>query len=156
VNRLCDPVPTGSPDGGPSDRNPGSLVHRPGPVTARNKTRNVIRSAGGNALALEDEIEREAITLATWDGANILHLDMRAYANRIRLASEHGHLELFTRTLMKIQARQNLAEQIGASLSLLDHSRSSGLSDPAIPMTILAMLTHGALLSLALVLDVLM
>ncbi len=64
------------------------------PVTSANAHQNRLRTAGDNELCFDDKIDAEAITLRTFGGQNILHLDAAAVGHKIRLASAQGAMQL--------------------------------------------------------------
>ncbi|MDY0212809.1 MAG: type VI secretion system tip protein TssI/VgrG [Desulfuromonadaceae bacterium] len=83
------------------------------PVTSANAAQNRLRTAADNELCLDDQIEREAITLRTFGGHNILHLDASAVGHKIRLASEQGALQLQAKKTLHVQSDSSITELVG-------------------------------------------
>lgn len=83
------------------------------PVTSANRTQNIIRTQSGNELCMDDKKDHEAITLSTFNGENILHLDANAMGHKIRLATEHGSMYLFAKKTITTKTNDNLIERSG-------------------------------------------
>ena len=83
------------------------------PVTSVNRTQNIIRTQSGNELCMDDKIDKEAITLSTFNGENILHLDANAMGHKIRLATEHGAMHLFAKKTISTKTNDSLIERSG-------------------------------------------
>ncbi len=93
----------------------GSLSNdmMPSIVTDGNNTQNIIRTASGNELRMEDRIEQEKIDLFTAEEKNILTLDATKDAHKIRLATEEGKMEIFARKTMLIESGDSQTVQVG-------------------------------------------
>ncbi len=83
------------------------------PVTAANAHQNRLVTAGDNELCLDDQLDQEAITLRTFGGHNILHLNAAALGHQVRLASAQGGMHWQAKKTMKVQSGDTLTEQIG-------------------------------------------
>ncbi|BCR03109.1 hypothetical protein DESUT3_01780 [Desulfuromonas versatilis] len=85
----------------------------PSPVTSANPQQNILRSASGNELCLDDKRQAEAITLQTWGGQNILRMDAEAVGHRLRLATEQGAMQWQANKTMDIRSGGTLTERSG-------------------------------------------
>ena len=83
------------------------------PVTSANPQQNRWCTAADNELCLDDKIDQEALTLRTFGGHNILHLDAAAVGHKIRLASAQGAMQLQAKKTMHIQSDASLIERSG-------------------------------------------
>ncbi len=85
----------------------------PSIVTSDNNTQNIIRTASGNELCMDDRIDQEKIDLFTAERKNILTLDATRDAHKIRLATEEGKLEIFAKKTMLIESGDSQTVQVG-------------------------------------------
>ncbi|WP_305045826.1 type VI secretion system Vgr family protein [Geoalkalibacter sp.] len=85
----------------------------PSPVTSANRSHNILRTAAGNQLLMDDTRESEVIRLSTFAGNNILELNAQALGERIRLAAAQGTLSLQARTTQRLQCGESLTEHSG-------------------------------------------
>ncbi len=83
------------------------------PVTSANAHQNRLRTAADNELCLDDKIDQEAITLRTFEGHNILHLDAASVGHKVRLATEQGAMQLQAKKTMHVQSDATITERIG-------------------------------------------
>ena len=91
----------------------------PSPVTSRNRARNRLRTAAGNELCFDDTREKEAITLRTYGGYNILHLNTDVMERQVRLASEHGAMALYAKKTLHRQSGDTLTERSGGDRTII-------------------------------------
>lgn len=115
----------------------GSLPNpdNPSPVTSVNRTQNIIRTQSGNELCLDDMLGKEAISLKTFNGDNILHLDANALGQKIKLATKHGALSLFAKQVIKIKSGDDIKERIG-------NNRTQTIGDVSITKTLKKEIHH--------------
>ncbi len=85
----------------------------PSPVTATNKTQNVLRTWGGNELTMDDQQGKEKIELFTRDRKLSLSLDATAQQNQVRLATEEGDMKLHAGKGMVVEAGGNQDVSVG-------------------------------------------
>ncbi|RFA29862.1 hypothetical protein CAI21_08490 [Alkalilimnicola ehrlichii] len=89
-------------------------ANTPSPVTAANRSQNVLRTWGGNELVMDDRLGEERIELFTRDRENILTLDATEGAHKLRMASEKGDVELYAGRNMLIESGENQTVEVGA------------------------------------------
>ncbi len=82
-------------------------------VTADNRTQNIIRTASGNELCMDDRVEQEKIDLFTAEQKNILTLDASKDAHQVRLATEEGKMEIYAKQTMLIESGDSQNVQVG-------------------------------------------
>ena len=82
-------------------------------VTADNRTQNIIRTASGNELCMDDRVNQEKIDLFTAQQKNILTLDANKGAHQVRLASEEGKMELYAQKTILIESGDSQNVQVG-------------------------------------------
>ena len=82
-------------------------------VTSDNRTQNIIRTASGNELCLDDRIDQEKIDLFTAEQKNILTLDASKDAHKIRLATIEGKMEISAAKTMLIESGDSQNVQVG-------------------------------------------
>ena len=82
-------------------------------VTTDNRTQNIIRTASGNELCMDDRVEQEKIDMFTAEQKNILTLDASKDAHQIRLATEEGKMEIYAKQTMLIESGDSQNIQIG-------------------------------------------
>jgi len=85
----------------------------PTTVTAANATQNILRTWGGNELAMEDRTSNESIDLFTRDKNNILTLSAKEEGHNIRLATEKGEMEIFADKTLLIESGDSHTIQTG-------------------------------------------
>ncbi|MGD8927029.1 MAG: type VI secretion system Vgr family protein, partial [Thioalkalispiraceae bacterium] len=83
------------------------------PVTSKNPAQNRLRTLSDNELTFDDTKQQEAITLRTYSGYNILHLDAAAVGHKVRLASEHGAMVTFAKKTIHRQSDDTMTERVG-------------------------------------------
>ena len=83
------------------------------PVTSANPSQNRLRTMSDNELTFDDTKEKEAITLRTYSGYNILHLNHEAVGNKVRLATEHGAMVTFAKKTIHRQSDDTMTERVG-------------------------------------------
>ncbi len=79
-------------------------TNTPSVVNADNRTQNIIRTASGHELCMDDQVDQEKIELFTAEKKNILSLDASKDAHQIRLASEEGKMEIYACKTMAIES----------------------------------------------------
>ncbi|MFV1984997.1 MAG: type VI secretion system Vgr family protein [Thiohalomonadales bacterium] len=75
----------------------GYTADKTNPVTARNKTQNIIRTQSGNELLMDDKIEHEVISLHTYEGYNILRFNADISDHKLLLESKLGAMTQFAK-----------------------------------------------------------
>ncbi|VAW92928.1 hypothetical protein MNBD_GAMMA22-534 [hydrothermal vent metagenome] len=85
----------------------------PSTVTAANASQNVLRTWGGNELAMEDRAFNEQINLFTRDKDNILTLSAQDDGHNIRLATEKGEMEIYSEKTLLIESGDSHTIQTG-------------------------------------------
>ena len=85
----------------------------PSPVTSANNYQNRLRTAGDQELCLDDQIDVPVISLRTFAGHNLLHLNAAKTEHLVRLASEQGLAEFYAKQTMALQSGATLTETIG-------------------------------------------
>lgn len=83
------------------------------PVTSKNPSQNRLRTQADNELCMDDTKEKEAITLRTYSGFNILHLDATAMAHKVRLATQHGAMSTWAKKTILRQSDDTMTELVG-------------------------------------------
>ena len=83
------------------------------PVTRANPSQNRLRTKSDNELTFDDTKQKEAVTLRTYGGYNILHLDAAAVGHKVRLASEHGAMSTFAKKTIHRQSGDTMTERVG-------------------------------------------
>jgi type VI secretion system secreted protein VgrG len=93
----------------------GSLSNpqTPNVVTSENPTQNIIRTASGNELLMEDRKGQEKIEIFTVDRKNILTLDANEDGHKVRLATEEGEMEIKACKTMLIESGDTQTVQSG-------------------------------------------
>ncbi len=93
----------------------GTLANpeNPSPVNSDNPHQNLIRTATDNQLCFDDLTDKEAISLRTFAGHNMLHLNADVAGHRINLASNQGLVECYAKKTIKTQAGDSLTETVG-------------------------------------------
>ncbi len=86
---------------------------RVSPVTQQNRSVNRLRTKSDNELTFDDTQQKEAVTLRTYEGYNILHLDATELAHKVRLASEHGAMVTFAKKTIHRQSDDTMTERVG-------------------------------------------
>ncbi|MGD8926979.1 MAG: hypothetical protein PVG20_09000, partial [Thioalkalispiraceae bacterium] len=86
---------------------------RVSPVTSKNPSQNRLRTLSDNELTFDDTKQKEAITLRTYSGYNILHLDHAAVGHKVRLATEHGAMATFAKKTIHRQSDDTMTERVG-------------------------------------------
>jgi type VI secretion system secreted protein VgrG len=85
----------------------------PSVVTSENNTQNIIRTAGGNELVMDDLLQRQRIELFTADRKNILTLDANAEGHKVRLATEEGEMKIFAKKTLLMESGDTQTVQVG-------------------------------------------
>jgi type VI secretion system secreted protein VgrG len=93
----------------------GSLSNpkNPNVVTSDNHTQNIIRTASGNELLMEDRKGQEKIEIFTAERKNILTLDANQDGHKVRLATEEGEMEIKACKTMLIESGDTQTVQSG-------------------------------------------
>lgn len=93
----------------------GSLSNpqTPSVVTSDNPTQNIIRTASGNELLMEDRKGQEKIEIFTDGRKNILSLDANEDGHKVRLATEEGEMEIKACKTMLIESGDTQTVQSG-------------------------------------------
>ncbi len=93
----------------------GSLSNpqTPNVVTSENPTQNIIRTASGNELLMEDRVGQEKIEIFTDQRKNILTLDANEEGHKVRLATEEGEMEIKACKTMLIESGDTQTVQSG-------------------------------------------
>ncbi|VAW98204.1 hypothetical protein MNBD_GAMMA21-1367 [hydrothermal vent metagenome] len=86
---------------------------RVSPVTSANPSVNRLRTLSDNELTFDDTKQKEAITLRTYEGYNILHMDAAAVGHKVRLATEHGAMVTFAKKTIHRQSDDTMTERVG-------------------------------------------
>ncbi len=89
------------------------------PVTSANPQQNIIRTAGGQELVFDDTIDEPVITLKTFAGHNMLHLNADRAEHLIRLASDQGLAEIYAKQTIQTQCGDSLTETVGNNRTLV-------------------------------------
>jgi type VI secretion system secreted protein VgrG len=85
----------------------------PNVVTSENPTQNIIRTASGNELLMEDRKGQEKIEIFTDLRKNILTLDANQDGHKVRLATEEGEMEIKAGKTMLIESGDTQTVQSG-------------------------------------------
>jgi type VI secretion system secreted protein VgrG len=85
----------------------------PDVVTSDNPTQNIIRTASGNELLMEDRKGQEKIEIFTAERKNILTLDANQDGHKVRLATEEGEMEIKACKTMLIESGDTQTVQSG-------------------------------------------
>ena len=88
-------------------------------VTSQNPSQNRLRTLSDNELTFDDTREAEAIILRTYEGYNILHLDAKAMAHKLRLATEHGAMTTWAKQTLLRQSDDTMTELVGNDRSIV-------------------------------------
>ena len=93
----------------------GTLANpeNPSPVNSDNPHQNIIRTATGNEFCFDDLVDKEAISLRTFAGQNMLHLNADVAGHRINLASSEGLMECYAKKTIKTEVGDSLTEKVG-------------------------------------------
>ncbi|MGB3223659.1 MAG: type VI secretion system tip protein VgrG [Desulforhopalus sp.] len=93
----------------------GTLANpeNPSPVNSDNPHQNLIRTAAGNEICFDDLVDKEAISLCTFAGQNMLHLNADVVGHRINLASGEGLVECYAKKTIKTEVGDSLTETVG-------------------------------------------
>ena len=83
------------------------------PVTSANNHQNRLRTAGDQELCLDDQVDAPVISLRTFAGHNLLHLNAAKAEHLARLASEQGLAEFYAKQTMAFESGNTLTETIG-------------------------------------------
>jgi len=84
------------------------------PVTARNKTENIIRTQSGNELLMDDKIDHEIISLHTYEGYNILRFNADVAEHKLLLETKHGAMTQFAKKTHTTETNKgNIHERSG-------------------------------------------
>ncbi len=89
------------------------------PVTSANPHQNIIRTAHGQELLFDDRQEGPVISLKTFAGHNILHLNAARAEHLIRLASDQGLAEIYVKQTIHTQCDDSLTETVGNNRTLV-------------------------------------
>jgi len=99
------------------------------PATSANPAQNLLRSAAGNELLMDDFRDRESISLRTMGGDNILYFNAAAQAHQIRLASQKGSLLLQAKKTFRVHSGETLNERSGADRQLTVENSSQTVTN---------------------------
>jgi type VI secretion system secreted protein VgrG len=90
-----------------------SNPNTPDVVTSDNNSQNIIRTVSGNELCLDDRSKQERIDLFTAEQKNILTLDAREEAHKIRLATAEGEMEIYAKKTLLMESEDSQHVQSG-------------------------------------------
>jgi hypothetical protein len=82
-------------------------------VTKENAHQNLLTTAGGNQLAMDDWRDKSAITLCTFAGHTMLHFNADVHGHRVNLASGQGQMEYYAKKTIATPAGDTLTETVG-------------------------------------------
>jgi Rhs element Vgr protein len=82
-------------------------------VTAENAARNLLHTAGGNKLAMDDWRDKSAITLCTFAGQTMLHFNADVAGHRINLETGLGRMEAYAKKTIATTSGDTLTETVG-------------------------------------------
>ncbi|ALC14845.1 putative type VI secretion system needle syringe protein TssI [Desulfuromonas soudanensis] len=99
------------------------------PVTSAHPGQNLLRSAAGSELLMDDFRDRASVSLRTVGGDNILYLNAAAQAHQIRLASQKGSLLLQATKTFKVHSGETLSERSGADRQVTVENRSQTITN---------------------------
>ena len=83
------------------------------PVTVSNAAQNRLRTANDQELLLDDTIDAPVISLRTFAGQNLLHLNANKADHLIRLATEQGLAEFYAKQTIDTSSGDTLTETVG-------------------------------------------
>ena len=83
------------------------------PVTSANPSVNRLRTMSDNELTFDDTKDKEAVTLRTYEGHNILHLNAEVVGHKVRLATEHGAMVTFAKKTIHRHSDDTMTERVG-------------------------------------------
>ncbi len=83
------------------------------PVTASNAAQNRLRTMNDQELLLDDTIDAPVISLRTFAGHNILHLNASKAEHLLRLATEQGLAEFYAKQTIATTSGDTLTETVG-------------------------------------------
>ena len=83
------------------------------PVTASNAAQNRLRTMNDQELMLDDTVDAPVISLRTFAGHNILHLNASKAEHLIRLATEQGLAEFYAKQTIDTTSGDTLTETVG-------------------------------------------
>ncbi len=89
------------------------------PATSANPQQNIIRTACGQKLVFDDTIDEPVITMKTFAGHNMLHLNAAKAEHLIRLASDQGLAEIYAKQTIQNQCGDSLTEIVGNNRNLV-------------------------------------
>ncbi len=89
------------------------------PVTSANPHQNIIRTAQGQELLFDDKLDEPVISLKTFAGHNMLHLNASKAEHLIRLASDEGLAEIYAKQTILTKSGDSLTETIGSNRTLV-------------------------------------
>jgi Rhs element Vgr protein len=82
-------------------------------VTAENAAQNLLHTAGGNQLAMDDWRNKSAITLCTFAGHTMLHFNADVAGHRINLETGLGQMDCYAKKTIATQSGDTLTETVG-------------------------------------------
>ena len=82
-------------------------------VTAENAHQNRLLTAGGNDLTMDDWRDKSAISLCTFNGQNMLHLNADVLGHRVNLVTSQGQMECYAKKTIATQSGNTLTETVG-------------------------------------------
>ncbi len=103
------------------------------PVTARNKTENMIRTKSGNELLMDDNIDHQIISLHTHEGYNILRFNADVADHKIVLETQHGAMTQFAKKTHTTKAGDSIFERCGNDrIEIVENKHSTETENGAI------------------------
>ncbi|ABA90057.1 type VI secretion system needle syringe protein TssI [Syntrophotalea carbinolica DSM 2380] len=81
-------------------------------VTEENAHQNRLLTAGGNDLTMDDWRDKSAISLCTFNGHNMLHLNADVLGHRVNLVSSQGQMECYAKKTMATHSGDTLTETV--------------------------------------------
>ncbi len=82
-------------------------------VTAENAHQNLLYTASGNKLAMDDWRDKSAITFCTFAGHTLLHFNADVAGHRVNLASGLGRMESYAKKTHATESGDTLTETVG-------------------------------------------
>jgi len=81
-------------------------------VTEENAHQNRLLTASGNELTMDDWRDKSAISLCTFAGHNMLHLNADVLGHRVNLVSSQGQMECYAKKTIATQSGDTLTETV--------------------------------------------
>ncbi len=101
------------------------------PVTVSNAAQNRLRTANDQELLLDDTIDAPVISLRTFAGQNLLHLNANKADHLIRLATEQGLAEFYAKQTIDTTSGDTLTETVGNNRIQIVEDRHQTITNSA-------------------------